>query len=99
MSPAVQEAAMQGCDFFAFCTSLKRPELKAIGELSWVRHMFKGEVSFNRGEPGNALYIVNRGSLEVVPPKGGTSAQVMRLLRGDVIGDIEAFTESPRTTL
>lgn len=90
---------MQNCDFFAFCTSLKRPELKAIGELSWVRHMSKGEVLYNPGELGNALYIVNRGSLEVVPPKGSSAAQVMRLSRGDVVGDVEAFSDSPRTRL
>jgi CRP-like cAMP-binding protein len=90
---------MQGCDFFAFCTSLKRPELKAIGELSWVRHMAKGEVLYHPGEPGNALYIINRGSLEVVPPKGKANPQVVRLTRGDVIGDVEAFSESPRTRL
>src|SRR4051812_26341937 len=90
---------MQSCDFFAFCTSLKRPELKAIGELSWVRHMQKEEVLYNPGEPGNALYIVNRGSLEVIAPKGGPSGQTMKLSRGDVIGDVEAFAESPRTRL
>jgi len=90
---------MQSCDFFAFCTSLKRPELKAIGELSWVRHMQKGEVLYNPGEPGNALYIVNRGSLEVLSSKDSTSSQTMKLSRGDVIGDVEAFSESPRTRL
>jgi CRP-like cAMP-binding protein len=88
---------MQTCDFFAFCTSLKRPELKAIGELSWVRHMAKGEVLYHPGEPGNALYIVNRGILEVIPPKGSPSSQRMKLSRGDVIGDVEAFSDSPRT--
>jgi CRP-like cAMP-binding protein len=99
MSPAVQEPAMQGCDFFAFCTSLKRPELKAIGELSWVRHMAKGEVLYHPGEPGNALYIINRGCLEVIPPKVLGTSQVIRLTRGDVIGDVEAFSESPRARL
>jgi len=87
---------MQTCNFFAFCTSLKRPELKAIGELSWVRHMAKGEVLYHPGEPGNALYIVNRGILEVIPAKGSPSSQRMKLSRGDVIGDIEAFSDSPR---
>ncbi|HJT80621.1 MAG TPA: cyclic nucleotide-binding domain-containing protein [Chthoniobacterales bacterium] len=88
---------MQNYDFFAFCTSLKRPELKAIGELSWVRHMARGEVLYHPGELGNALYIVNRGSLEVLPPKGSASSQIMRLSRGDVIGDVETFSDSPRT--
>lgn len=91
---------MQSCDFFAFCTSLKRPELKAIGELSWVRHMGKGEVLYHPGEAGNALYIINRGSLEVVPPKGkANGGQIMKLSRGDVVGDVEAFSEAPRTRL
>src|SRR4051794_25777156 len=90
---------MQSGDFFAFCTSLKRPELKAIGELSWVRHMTKGEVLYHPGEAGNALYIVNRGSLEVLPPKATASSQRMLLSRGDVVGDVEAFSESPRTRL
>jgi CRP-like cAMP-binding protein len=88
---------METCDFFAFCTTLKRPELKAIGELSWVRHMAKGEVLYHPGEPGNALYIVNRGVLEVIPPRGSATSQRMKLCRGDVIGDVEAFSDSPRT--
>jgi CRP-like cAMP-binding protein len=61
--------------------------------------MAKDEVLYHPGEPGNALYIVNRGTLEVIPPKGSGSGQKMRLSRGDVIGDVEAFSESPRTRL
>jgi CRP-like cAMP-binding protein len=99
MTPAVQEATMQGCDFFAFCTSLKRPELKAIGELSWVRHMTKGEVLYYPGDPGNALYIVNKGVIEVAPVKGAQGEHNFYLSRGDVIGEVEVFSESPRTRL
>ena len=90
---------MQNCDFFAFCTSLKRQELRAIGELSWVRHMAQGEVLYYPGDPGNALYIVNRGLLEVGPEKDGQSGHPFYLSRGDVIGDVEVFSESPRTRL
>ncbi len=84
-------------DFFAFCTSLSRPELRTIGELSWVRHLNDGEVLYRPGEPGNALFIVNRGEIEVVtepPGAGGT-----RLTRGQVFGDVEAFSELPRNHL
>jgi CRP-like cAMP-binding protein len=90
---------MQNCDFFAFCTSLKRLELRAIGELSWVRHMGKGEVLYYPGDAGNALYIVNRGVVEVGPEKKEQTGQNFYLSRGDVIGDIEVFAESPRTRL
>ncbi|HEY2124789.1 MAG TPA: cyclic nucleotide-binding domain-containing protein, partial [Chthoniobacterales bacterium] len=84
-------------DFFAFCTSLSRPELRAIGELSWVRHLNIGEVLYRPGEPGNALFIINRGELELVPEAPG--AEPLQLARGQVVGDIEAFSEQPRLNL
>ena len=82
-------------DFFAFCTSLSRPELRTIGELSWVRHLTEGEILYRPGDPGNALFIVNRGEIEVVPDLPGT--QPILLARGQVVGDVEAFSELPRT--
>ena len=84
-------------DFFAFCTSLTRPELRAIGELSWVRHLKEGEILYRNGDPGNALFIVNRGEIEVVGEHSG--ADPVRLTRGQVVGDVEAFSELPRTQL
>jgi CRP-like cAMP-binding protein len=82
-------------DFFAFCTSLSRPELRTIGELSWVRHLNEGEVLYQPGEPGNALFIVNRGEIEIVADRFET----FLLSRGQVIGHVEAFSEMPRTQL
>src|SRR4051812_12777362 len=90
---------MQNCDFFAFCTSLKRQELRAIGELSWVRHMKKGEVLYYPGEAGNALFIVNKGILEVSPEQDAEFGISFYLSRGDVVGEIEVFSEAPRTRL
>jgi CRP-like cAMP-binding protein len=84
-------------DFFAFCTSLTRPELRMIGELSWVRHLAEGEVLYRPGEPGNALFIINRGEIEVLT--GTDDLEPVRLARGEVIGDVEALSESPRTHL
>lgn len=84
-------------DFFAFCTTLSRPQLRTIGELSWVRHLNLGEVLYRPGDPGNALFIVNRGDVEVVPEAPG--AEPLRLARGQVIGDVEALSELPRINL
>jgi CRP-like cAMP-binding protein len=84
-------------DFFAFCTSLSRPELRTIGELSWVRHLNEGEVLYRPGDPGNALFIVNRGEIEVTGERPGTD--LVKLTRGQVIGHVEAFSEMPRTQL
>ncbi len=84
-------------DFFAFCTSLTRPELRMIGELSWVRHLNEGEILYRPGDPGNAMFIVNRGEIEVVSETMG--GESILLARGEVIGDVEAFSELPRTHL
>jgi CRP-like cAMP-binding protein len=86
-------------DFFVFCTSLKRPELRTIGELSWVRHLAEGEVLYQPGDPGNALYIVNRGILEMLPEKASPEAKPVYLSRGQVVGDVEAFSDLRRMHL
>ncbi len=91
---------MQSCDFFAFCSSLKRPELKALYDLSWLRHMGRGEVLYRPGDPGNALFIVDRGVVELSPEGNGPSGlPTLYFSRGDLIGDVEVFSQSRRTGL
>lgn len=83
-------------DFFGFCTSLKLLELKAIGELSHVRHLGEGETVYSTGDPGDAIYIINRGTVEVVQPSAKKSAAATYLMRGDILGDVETLTNLPR---
>jgi CRP-like cAMP-binding protein len=90
---------MRQRDFFAFCTGLKPIELKAIGELSWVRHLGDGDVLYTPGEPGNALYIVNRGIVEVQSQTGSQRNKNLLLGRGELVGDVEVFSDIRRTQL
>ncbi len=90
---------MRHRDFFAFCTTLKPIELKTIGDLSWVRHVAEGEVLYSPGDQGNALFIINRGVLEVLPHSAKKNDKGMLLTRGDLIGDVEVFCEIVRTQL
>lgn len=83
-------------DFFAYCTSLKLLELKAIGELSRVRHLGEGEIVYSTGDPGDALFIVNRGVVEVIQPSAQRSAPAAYLSRGDILGDVETLSGLPR---
>jgi CRP-like cAMP-binding protein len=57
----------------------------------------EGEVLYRPGEPGNALFIVNRGEIEVTAD--GSEPGRVSLGRGQVIGHVEAFSEMPRTQL
>lgn len=78
-------------DFFAYCTSLKLLELKAIGELSRVRHLGEGETIYSTGDPGDALFIINRGVVEVIQPSA-QNAPATYLSRGDILGDVETLS-------
>ena len=82
-------------DFFAYCTSLKLLELKAIGELSHVRHLSEGETIYSTGDAGEALFIINRGVVEVIQPSH-QNAPATYLSRGDVLGDVETLSGLPR---
>ncbi len=54
-----------------------------------------GEWLFREGEPGDALYVVRAGRLEVVDE--GTGAVLSELGRGDALGELALLTESPRS--
>jgi NTE family protein len=54
-----------------------------------------GEWLFHAGDPGEALYVVRTGRLEVVDEE--TSAVVRELGRGDAVGELALLTGSPRS--
>src|SRR2546423_4513930 len=87
--------SMHARDFFAYCTSLKLLELKAIGELSRVRHLAEGETIYSTGDPGDTLFIINRGVVEVIQPSAA-NAPATYLSRADVLGDVETLSGLPR---
>ena len=75
-------------DFFAFCTSLKPIELKAIGALSRVEHLGAAETFYAVGDPGEKLYIINRGVVELVDEAANRIGTGTFLSRGDVFGEV-----------
>ena len=86
-------------DFFGFCTTLKPLQLKAMGELSRVLHLAGGETVYSPGDLGESLFIINRGVVEIASGDGTNATAETYLSRGDIFGDVEALTESPRKQL
>src|SRR5437868_12448975 len=84
-------------DFFAFCTTLKPVELKALGELSHVRHLEKGELIFKAGDAPEEIYSVNRGVVELTHLIAGSSDERTYLSRGDIFGATETLACTPRS--
>lgn len=83
-------------DFFAFCTTLKPVERRAVGELSYVRRAGAGETIYPVGAAADTLYIINRGVIELAGSGATTSVATTYLSRGDVFGDIETLTATQR---
>lgn len=86
-------------DFFAFCISLQPLERRALGKLSEVRHLAAEETVYAAGDPSDALYIISRGMVEVVPENSPNGAARTYLSRGDIFGDVEVLSGLPRTHL
>ena len=90
------ERLMPARDFFSFCTSLKPLELKALGELSYIRHVDQGVVLYSAGQPGDLLYIINRGTVELLDADTVLPKVTSALSRGDFVGDLETLGGTAR---
>jgi CRP/FNR family transcriptional regulator len=65
---------------------------------AYVRGLAAGQVLFEIGEPGDALYVVQAGELALLEPGPADAARlVARLGPGDPIGETDALLGRPRT--
>lgn len=83
-------------DFFAYCTTLKPLELKAIGELSYVQHLASGRIVYSAGDASSAFYVVTRGMVELSGGEAIAGVDAQILSRGQFFGDLDALTGAPR---
>ena len=75
--------------------SLERGLLAALASRARTVRVGAGEWLFNEGDPGDALYVVRAGRLEVVDEPAGTV--IRELGRGDALGELALLTDSPRS--
>ena len=72
------------------------PELREqLAEHSQALRLAAGEWLFREGDPGDAMYLVRAGRLEVV--SGSSGVVVRELGRGDALGELALLTGSPRS--
>ena len=89
---------MSKSDFFSFIISLKPIELKAIGSLSQTLHLDEGVTVYKTGDRSDAIYIINRGALEVIHDSKSQQSHtpVSYMSRGDMFGETETLSDVPR---
>lgn len=60
------------------------------------RYFSEGEYVCAQGEAGDALYLIDRGLVEVQVARGKTRHVITRLRHGDVFGEMALLTDEPR---
>ena len=93
--PAAETGFLKGSDLFEH-----QPEevLRAVLAQGGLQELGPGQIVFRQGDPGDRLYIVKSGVLEVVAVReGGDPAPLAYLGEGEVVGELALLTGSPRS--
>jgi CRP-like cAMP-binding protein len=73
-------------------------DIEDILPLVQTRTVKRGDILFHAGAPGDALYIVGRGSVEVLPAGENVTAQPIAVLgEGQAFGEMALLAGGPRT--
>lgn len=73
-------------------------ERSALAERIEVKTFKEGETIFKTGDPGDSLYVVTTGEVELsVKTKTGEAVVLEKNGRGDFFGEISLLDEGPRT--
>ena len=79
---------------------VKDDDLKKIRELFKVEQFSKGKNIIQEGEPGDRLYFIHNGSVEILKDvsssQGSVKERIAVLKKGDTFGEMELIDIQPR---
>ena len=81
----------------ALCRALRGPELETVAAIAETQEVAAGRDLFREGDPGDGLFLVVEGEIDVVKrgPRGERS--LARLGEGAVLGEISLLTNEGRS--
>lgn len=89
------EIFLKSIDLF---DSLSLDDTKRLASLLKERSLKKGEVLFRKGDEGNTLYIVRKGSIKIVlPSRLGDEVSPAIFAEGDFFGEMALLDGLPRS--
>jgi CRP-like cAMP-binding protein len=77
---------------------LPESALKAVAQRLILRHVPSGELVYAEGSPGEAMYIVDTGEVEVVPSAAHDREVMAHLREGEYFGETALLTGRSRTS-
>jgi len=80
-------------------SALTDAELEKIAALCRERPLQKGESVFNERDPGDKLFIIESGAIEIAKSNGGGQPTRIAILEhGEIFGELAMFEERARSS-
>lgn len=93
-----QKRAVERLASLPLFAGLPEDVLQAIGERLLLRHVPAGESVFAEGAPGDALYIIDDGQVEIVSDSRSGSFVLARLGADEFFGEMALLSGRPRAS-
>lgn len=77
--------------------ALNEEEARALAARTRAEEFYEGETVLRQGAPGDSLYIIDMGRVEIVVSQEGRSEKVAQLGPGDFMGEFALMTGQNRT--
>lgn len=77
-------------------SGLTKNDLKTLEGFTHPRHFLPGEIIFDQGEEGQALYVVISGQVVICHP-GQAEAPIAELHPGSFFGELALLDDAPRS--
>jgi CRP-like cAMP-binding protein/outer membrane biosynthesis protein TonB len=93
-----QKRAVERLAIMPLFTGLPKDVLQAIGERLLLRHVPAGALVFAEGTPGDALYIIDNGQVEIVSDSRPGAFALARLGADEFFGEMALLSGRPRSS-
>lgn len=81
-----------------FCSQLSPADVVTLHNASRICQFPVGSEVFREGDPGNGLYVILEGTVDIVSKiAGGNTYMLSRMERGDYFGEMAVFDGEPRS--
>ncbi len=98
LGPEDEQLAIERLQALPIFASLDLTILKAVAERLMLQHVPGHEVVYTEGSPGDALYLIDAGRVEIVSNVSRRGEVLARLGSGGFFGEMALLTGRSRTT-